>query len=71
MPILFYIVGNGCTKTQNPKNEHASIKTPDLSVKNSFDLRVGNAIFAKNHAKIQINFCPAILKRPAKNTRGR
>ena len=44
---FFYTVGNRCTKTQNPKNEPASIKTLDLRVKNSFNLRVGNAIFAR------------------------
>ena len=41
--------------SQNPKIEPPSIKTLDLRVKNCFDLRVGNAIFAKNHAKIQKN----------------
>ena len=47
-------VGDSCTKTQNPKNELASIKTLDLRVKNSLNRRVGNAIFAENRAKIQI-----------------
>ena len=41
-PILFYTVGYWCTKTQNPNNELASIKTLDLTVKTNSDLRVGN-----------------------------
>ena len=70
-PILFYTVGYRFTKTKNPKNEPASIKTLDLRVKNSFNLRVGNAIFAENRAKIQVNFWAAILKWPPKITSGR
>ena len=41
-----YTVGNRCTKIQNLKNDPASIKTLDLRVKNSFNLRVGNPISA-------------------------
>ena len=64
----FCTMGDRFINTQNPKNEPPSIKTLDLRVQNSFDLRVGNAIFVENHAKTQIIFLAVILKRPQKIT---
>ena len=54
-------MGDRFINTQNPKNEPPNIKTLDLRVQNSFDLRVGNRDFRQKLREKTKEFPPKII----------